>query len=82
LGKGQTGIEGRGEGLDWITVDEDDTRITLEIKAFGDFNGDGIEDILLFKSCFALEGTMRDNWMVFPHALNCARSAKGLRRRG
>ncbi|HKV41608.1 MAG TPA: hypothetical protein VJX67_20560 [Blastocatellia bacterium] len=48
------------KGANSITVDEDGDRITLEIKAFGDFNGDGIEDVLLFKSCSATEGTMRE----------------------
>jgi len=36
------------------TPDEDptpnDVRVYLEIKAFGDFNGDGIEDVLLFRA--------------------------------
>jgi hypothetical protein len=34
-----------------------EARIELEIKGFGDFNGDGIEDILLFKSDTVIEGT-------------------------
>jgi len=57
--KFKPGLKLVGKGPNWITVDEDNAHITLEIKAFGDFNGDGIEDILLFKSNYALEGTMR-----------------------
>lgn len=45
---------------DALAVDEDGARIALETKAFGDFDGDGVEDVLLFKSSRAVdEGTMR-----------------------
>ncbi len=45
---------------DALGVDEDGARIDLETKAFGDFDGDGVEDVLLFVSYRAVEeGTMR-----------------------
>lgn len=50
----------RGKYLNGMTVEESGAAIIdLEIKAFGDFNGDGIEDVLLFKSTHAIEGTFR-----------------------
>lgn len=49
-----------GKSTDWMAIEEPgEARISLEIKAFGDFNGDGIEDVLLFKSTNAIEGTFR-----------------------
>ncbi len=46
------------KGANWISVEEPDAaRIELEIKAFGDFNGDGVEDVLLYKSEKAIGGT-------------------------
>lgn len=46
--------------LNEITVAEDESsRVSLEIKAFGDFNGDGVEDVLLFKAQYLTQGTFR-----------------------
>jgi hypothetical protein len=40
-----------------ITVAEDDENgVNLRIMAFGDFNGDGVEDVLLSKENFEIEG--------------------------
>jgi hypothetical protein len=48
------------KGANWMAVEEPgEARISLEIKAFGDFNGDGIEDVLLFKSTSAINATFR-----------------------
>ena len=50
-----------GKKLNEITVDEDPfSRVILEIKAFGDFNGDGVEDVLLFRASYLTQGTARD----------------------
>jgi hypothetical protein len=47
-------------GADWMSLEEaGETRISLELKAFGDFNGDGIEDVLLFESTSAINATYR-----------------------
>lgn len=41
-----------------IRVDEgDDAYHLLELKAFGDFNGDEVEDVLLFQASYATHGT-------------------------
>jgi hypothetical protein len=41
-----------------------DVKVDLEIKAFGDFNGDGIEDVLLFKEGHPVEGTFSSYELV------------------
>jgi hypothetical protein len=48
------------KGRDWIAVEEPNEATTqLDLKAYGDFNGDGTEDLLLFKSTYATSGTFR-----------------------
>lgn len=43
--KFKPGLKVPKKGANWIAVEEPrESRIALEIKAFGDFNGDGIED--------------------------------------
>ena len=42
-----------------------EARIQLEIKAFGDFNGDGVEDVLLIKSDKVIAGTFFAIYSVF-----------------
>jgi hypothetical protein len=50
-----------GKKFNEITVDEDpSSRVILQIKAFGDFNGDGVEDVLLFRTSYLTQGTARD----------------------
>lgn len=52
------GLKMLEKGADSMTVEEPgEARIQLEIKAFGDFNGDGVEDVLLIKSDRAIGGT-------------------------
>lgn len=54
------GLKIRDKYADGMEVEEPDVAtVSLEIKAFGDFNGDGIEDVLLFKSMHAIGGTAR-----------------------
>ena len=46
------------KSANWMVVEEPDAaRIEFEIEAFGDFNGDDIEDLLLFKLTCAFGGT-------------------------
>jgi hypothetical protein len=40
-----------------VLVESRDTRCTLSVRARGDFNGDGIEDLLLWRSGGGQEGT-------------------------
>lgn len=47
----------KAEGLH-LVVANDDSRYDLEIVGYGDFNGDGIEDLLLFQASYATQGTM------------------------
>jgi len=76
--KFKPGLKVVGKGADWITVNEDNWHITLELKAFGDFNGDGVEDVLLFKSDYALEGTMRGYWPVILTRVTAGGPFKGV----
>jgi hypothetical protein len=48
----EPGMDGQGK-----PDPQADATVELEIKAFGDFNGDGIEDVLLFKEDHPVEGT-------------------------
>jgi hypothetical protein len=58
--KFKPGVKVLKKDADWISVEEPGSaRISLELKAFGDFNGDGIEDVLLFKSTSAINATYR-----------------------
>lgn len=60
----------REKSVNGITVLEpgenprEDVLINLEIKGFGDFNGDGIEDVLLFKEGHPVEGTFYSYHLV------------------
>jgi hypothetical protein len=56
--KFKPGLKTREKYRNGMTFEEpDEATIELEIKAFGDFNGDEIEDVLLFKSTHAINGT-------------------------
>jgi hypothetical protein len=58
--KFKPGLKIREKYANGMEVEEpDEATIDLEINAFGDFNGDGIEDVLLFKSTHAIKGTFR-----------------------
>ena len=58
--KFKPGLKIREKHTNGMTFEEpDEATIDLEIKAFGDFNGDQIEDVLLFKSIHAINGTLR-----------------------
>ena len=41
-----------------VAIENDDSRYELEIVGYGDFNGDGVEDVLLFQASYATQGTM------------------------
>jgi len=63
--KFKPGLKLLKKGADWIAVEEpSESRIELHIKAFGDFNGDGVEDVLLFKSDRAIGGTFHADYPV------------------
>lgn len=63
--KFKPGLKVREKYKNGIGVEEpDEATINLEIKAFGDFNSDGIEDILLFKSTHIIGGTARNYYPV------------------
>jgi len=47
----------KAEGLRLVVANED-ARYDLEIVGYGDFNNDGIEDLLLFQASYATQGTM------------------------
>jgi hypothetical protein len=67
--------EGVAEGMTWadlfpetvvesaepteIRLRDDDCRIVLSLIAWGDFNGDGLEDALLFRCFYVIKGTLR-----------------------
>jgi hypothetical protein len=56
--KFKPGLKLLKKDANWMVVEEPgESRIELEIKAFGDFNDDGIEDVLLFKSTNVIGGT-------------------------
>jgi hypothetical protein len=56
--KFKPGLKIREKYTNQMTLEEpDEATIELEIKAFGDFNGDAIEDVLLFKSTNVINGT-------------------------
>jgi hypothetical protein len=48
-----------GKKVNEITVESEGDRKILEIKGFGDFNGDGIEDVLLFEASYSIGGSGR-----------------------
>lgn len=63
--KFKPGLKLLKKGANWITVEEPgESRIDLEIKSFGDFNEDGIEDILVFKSDSAIGGTFNAHYPI------------------
>ena len=63
--KFKPGLKLLKKGANWMVVEEPgESRIELEIKAFGDFNGDGSEDVLLFKSTNVIEGTFSSYYPV------------------
>jgi len=55
--KYEPGLKLIATGPNWMTVEDKGSRIDLEIEAFGDFNGDGVEDVLLFESIHAIGGS-------------------------
>jgi hypothetical protein len=43
---------------DRLVVQGEEARYDLEVAGFGDFNGDGIEDVLIFQASYAVGGSM------------------------
>jgi hypothetical protein len=69
--KFKPGLKILTKGANAVSVEEPgEARINLEIKAFGDFNGDGVEDVLLIKSDRAIGGTFFAMYPVILSRLN------------
>jgi hypothetical protein len=43
---------------DRLVLQDEESRYDLQIAGFGDFNADGIEDMLIFQASYALHGSM------------------------